>query len=66
MNPKVPEVEGWYKYKVHSGDTLWNIVPDNSGYDMRVLIKVVKDYNNLTSSGLIEGDVIELPIWKED
>lgn len=64
LNPKLPEVDSWYKYKIKSGDTLWSITPDNDGYDMRVLIKVVKDYNNLTSSNIEEGDVIELPIWK--
>ena len=65
MNPKLPEVESWYKYKVQSEDTLWNIVPDINGYDMRILIKVVKDYNNMTSSNIDTGDVIELPVWKE-
>ena len=66
LNPSVPEVDSWYKYKVHPGDTLWDVVPEKDGYDIRVLINVVKEYNNLNSSGLIAGDVIELPVWKED
>ena len=66
LQPKYPEVEQWQTYKVRSGDTLWDIVPHKDGYDIRDLIQVVHEYNELTSSGLEEGDVIELPVWKEN
>ena len=66
LRPDYPDVEQWYSYKVRSGDTLWDIVPHKDGYDIRDLIQVVREYNELTSSGLEEGDVIELPVWKEN
>lgn len=63
LKPNYPDVNEWYKYKVKSGDTLWNITPLVDGYDIRDLIHVVKVHNNLSSSGLETGDVIELPVW---
>lgn len=63
LTPEFPSVESWYRYKVKDGDTLWDITPLVDGYDIRDLINVVKEHNNLSNSGLTAGDVIELPVW---
>ena len=58
-----PEVEYWEEYTVKYGDTLWTIVPQNNNYDVRVIINMVKEHNNI-GSDIIVGQIIELPVLK--
>ena len=49
---------------VHDGDTLWGLVEANYDYsgDIRAAVHEVKVINHMTSSELIEGEIIYIPI----
>ncbi len=57
-------VVGWERYIVQPGDTLWTIMPD-SRYDVRDLMDITKEHNNLDSSKLFIGQIIEIPVVEE-
>lgn len=52
---------------IKSGDTLWgissNICKDDSSLNIQEVIYDIKEINNLTSSDIIEGKVIQVPIY---
>ena len=60
MTPNI-NVISWQEYKVKSGDTLWTIVPNADKYDIRDVIDLVKEHNNI-GDVLNIGQVIELPV----
>ncbi len=62
LTPKYPEVDHWEKYVIQPGDTLWTIVPNDNEYDIRVIIDMVEEHNNITAN-IRAYDVIELPVW---
>lgn len=51
---------------VKHGDTLWGIaktyLPVNQDEDIRDYIKMIMKHNNMKTSDLIAGDVIEVPL----
>ena len=51
---------------VETGDTLWNIALKykNNNMDVRDMVEIIKDYNNLKSSRIYSGSVIKVPIIK--
>lgn len=61
-SPKYPEVDHWEKYVVQPGDSLWSITPENSKFDKRAIISLVKEHNNIDNM-IIANTVIELPVW---
>ena len=52
---------------IKSGDTLWgissNICKNDSSLNIQEVIYDIKEINNLTSSDIIEGKVIQVPIY---
>lgn len=60
MTPNV-KVTSWEEYKVSAGDTLWTIVPTTNKYDIRDVIDLVKEHNNIGDT-LNIGQIIELPV----
>jgi len=52
---------------VKSGDTLWgissNICKNDSSLNIQEVIYDIKEINNLTSSEIIEGKIIQVPIY---
>jgi hypothetical protein len=52
---------------VKSGDTLWgissNICKEDSSLNIQEVIYDIKEINNLTSSEIIEGKIIQVPIY---
>lgn len=52
---------------VKSGDTLWsissNICKDDSGLNIQEVIYDIKEINNLDTSNIIEGTIIQVPIY---
>ena len=60
MTPNI-KVTSWEEYKVGAGDTLWTIVPTTNKYDIRDVIDLVKNHNNIGDT-LNIGQVIELPV----
>lgn len=57
-----------YTYVVSNNDTIWNIsktVCDNSkkNLDIQYVVKDIKNRNNLNSSDIFLGQVIEIPIY---
>lgn len=64
LNGNSPEIVGWESYSVQAGDTLWTIMPD-SKYDVRDLMDITKEHNNLESSKLYIGQIIEIPVVED-
>ncbi len=58
------EITDTYDYRVQSGDTLWEIAAEHGpeGVDRRKVVAAIKRINDLTSSNLRAGQVIELPV----
>jgi len=54
----------WY---VSTGDTLWSIAKYSlpEGRDIRDYIIEIRKMNNLTSLNIIEGQILEIPIYAE-
>lgn len=54
--------EGWQKYEVRRGDTLYEIAENiNDGsYDTRELVYMIQEHNDI-SAMLTVGQVIEIP-----
>lgn len=52
---------------VKSGDTLWgissNICKNDSSLNIQEVIYDIKEINNLTSSEIMEGKIIQVPIY---
>jgi len=53
---------------IKSGDTLWgissNICKEDSSLNIQEVIYDIKEINNLTSSDIIEGNVIQVPVYQ--
>lgn len=53
---------------IKSGDTLWgissNICKKNSSLNIQEVIYDIKEINNLSSNEIIEGNVIQVPIYQ--
>jgi len=62
LKPNYPEVSYWKEYVVQPGDTLWNIVPKDDNYDIRDIIDLVKEHNNIKDI-IYAYEKIELPVW---
>lgn len=66
--------KGEISYKedyIYAGDTLWSIAEneiENNKYfenkDIRVVVNELKTVNNFSTSDLVEGDKIKIPIYK--
>lgn len=58
------EITDTYDYRVKSGDTLWEIAAEHGpdGVDRRKVVAAIERINDLGSSGLQAGQVIELPV----
>ena len=58
------EVTDTYDYRVKSGDTLWEIAAEHGpdGVDRRRIVAVIEKINDLETSGLQAGQVIEIPV----
>jgi LysM repeat protein len=58
------EVTDTYDYRVKSGDTLWEIAAEHGpdGVDRRRIVAVIEKINDLATSGLQAGQVIEIPV----
>ena len=56
------------EYYVYPGDTLWSIAASYCPEDMdiREYIYEVKEYNNMTTSGLRAGQTIDILVEKGD
>lgn len=52
-------------YWVKEGDTLWDIAKEFSpeGYDIRKMIYVIKEQNNMDTSMIYEGSKLEIPLF---
>ncbi|MEN8235454.1 MAG: LysM peptidoglycan-binding domain-containing protein [Actinomycetota bacterium] len=50
-------------YRVHAGDTLWSIAAELTapGEDVRSVVATIRDLNDLPTSMLHIGDVLEVP-----
>jgi LysM repeat protein len=50
-------------YRVQAGDTLWAIAGTvaTPGVDLRIVVRDVKDLNDLTQSSIQQGQVLLLP-----
>ena len=59
-----PELFETADYKVHSGDNLWSIADDHTpeGQDVRNMIEAIKRLNDLESSVIHPGQVLEIPL----
>ncbi len=51
------------EHRVQSGDTLWDIAGGitGPGEDVREVIEVIRDLNELTNSNLMPGQVLLIP-----
>jgi len=58
------EITDTYDYRVKSGDTLWQIAAEHGpeGVDRRRVVAAIERINDLTSSSLQAGQVIEIPV----
>ena len=50
-------------YRVHSGDTLWAIASDTitPGGDVRGMISTIQELNDLSTSAIRAGEVLQIP-----
>ncbi|MEA3501807.1 MAG: LysM peptidoglycan-binding domain-containing protein [Actinomycetota bacterium] len=50
-------------YRVHAGDTLWSIAADTTspGGDVRGMISTIQKLNDLPTSVILIGDVLQIP-----
>ena len=64
--PELPVVDDTVtaSYKVHSGDNLWDIAAEHTpaGHDIRNTIERIKSFNNLESSMIQPGQLLEIPL----
>ncbi|MCJ7780000.1 MAG: LysM peptidoglycan-binding domain-containing protein [Acidimicrobiia bacterium] len=51
------------EYRVHAGDTLWSIAADTiaPGEDVRGMISTIQALNDLPTSAIRIGEVLEIP-----
>lgn len=51
---------------VEKGDTLWQIALKykSDNMDVRDMVEIIKDYNNLKSSRIYSGSIIKIPLIK--
>ncbi|MEA2023855.1 MAG: LysM peptidoglycan-binding domain-containing protein [Actinomycetota bacterium] len=54
-------------YRVHAGDTLWSIAVDTiaPGEDVRGMISTIQDLNDLPTSAILVGEVLQIPSHDE-
>lgn len=64
ISPRVPEDVIWKEYAVQPGDSLWSVVPHDNSYDIRDIVKMVADYNEIEDYNLIPYTVIYVPEWE--
>ena len=59
-----PELLETEDYKVRSGDTLWAIANEHTaeGFDVRNTVEAIRRLNDLDSSLIRPGDVLEIPL----
>ena len=58
------DITDTYDYRVKSGDTLWEIAAEHGpeGVDRRRVVAAIERINDLGSSSLQAGQVIEIPV----
>jgi LysM repeat protein len=58
------EITDTYDYRVQSGDTLWEIASEHgpNGVDRRRIVSAIQRINDLTTSELQAGQIIEIPV----
>ncbi len=58
------EITDTYDYRVRSGDTLWEIAAEHGpqGVDRRRVVASIERINDLSSSSLQAGQIIEIPV----
>jgi hypothetical protein len=48
---------------VERGDTLWDLAEEyRNGTDIRTYIEKIKDMNDMSYSGIYEGDMLKMPV----
>ena len=56
-----------YEFEVQNNDTIWNIAGNickkDSSLNIQNIILEIKDINNLSSSDIYEGQILNIPIY---
>lgn len=63
ISPRTPDNVIWTEYAVMPGDSIWSVVPHDNNYDIRDIVKMTADYNNIEDYNLIPYTVIYVPTW---
>jgi len=66
---KAQNIPDYYiSWNVSRGDTLWKIAKESlpEGRDIRDYIAEIREYNSLDTSNIIEGQLLQIPIYDKE